>query len=111
MLTDSQRNLRELHFVDRRYPARLGRLDDFIVALRTGATYILRLNFEQYWGPGPDPLLALGDGHYRIASQFEGTGARLLNGDTPGVALMHIWTGMLQSNSLDFDVSSDADHR
>jgi hypothetical protein len=73
MLTDPQGNSRELHFVDRRYPAIAGRLDDFIVALRTGAIYILRLNVEQYWGPDPAPLRALGDGHYRIASQFEGS--------------------------------------
>ena len=111
ILTDPQGNSRELQFVDKRYPGIAGRLDDFIVALRTGAIYILRLNLEQYQAAGGYPLPALGNGHYRIASRFEGVGAQLLNGDTPGVALMHFWTGRLRSNSLDFDVSIDADRR
>jgi hypothetical protein len=111
MLTDPQGNSRKLQFVDRGHPAVAGRLDDFIVALRIGAIYILRLNLEQYQEPGGYPLAALRDGHYRITSQFEGVGAKLLNGDTPGVALLHFWTGTLQSNSLDFDVSGDADRR
>jgi hypothetical protein len=86
-------------------------LDDFIVALRTGALYILRLNLEQYWGPDANPLPALSEGHYRIASQFAGAGATLPNSDTPGIALLHFWTGTLQSHPLDFDVSSAADGR
>jgi hypothetical protein len=106
ILTDAQGKTRELQFSDKRYPGVLGRVDDFIVALRSGATYILRLSLEQYWCPSTKEFdLRLIEGRYRIAARFEGKGANSVNLDMQGIALMNFWKGTLQSDWLDFEVS------
>jgi hypothetical protein len=106
ILIDAQGRTRELQFFDKRYPGVFGRLDDFTVALRRGAIYVLRLSLEQYWSSSTKEFdLRLIDGRYRIAARFEGKGANYLNLDTPGIALMNFWKGTLQSNWLDFEVS------
>ena len=105
-LTGPAGQTRELHFMDRRYPAVAGRLDDFTVALRNGAFYGLRLSLDQYWSPQTrEFVLKLADGRYRIAARFQGRGAQTGNSDMHGVALLNFWRGTVQSNSVDFEVS------
>ena len=97
VLTDSQ-GARELQYFDRRYPAIAGRVDDFIVGLRAGSLYAIRVSLDQYWS------IKLPRGQYRIEARFEGQGAQSLNLDTPGIALLNFWKGILRSNSLAFEI-------
>lgn len=82
----------------------LGRIDDFIVVLPAGATYILKLKLDEYCCRSP--VLKLIRGHYRIAARFQGKGAQHVNLDTPGVRLLNFWVGAVESNSLEFDLAA-----
>jgi hypothetical protein len=105
LLTDSQGTARELQYFDRRYPVIAGRVDDFIVALRAGSLYAIRVSLDHYWSSATNDFgVKLGLGRYRIEARFDGRGARSLNLDTPGVALLNFWKGTLRSNSLAFDI-------
>jgi hypothetical protein len=104
-LTDALGKTRELHFSDKKYPAVAGRVDDFIVALRSGSIYVLRVSLDQYWSPATkEYVLTLSDGRYRIAARLEGQGAKSVNLDMQGIALMNFWKGTVQSNSFNFEV-------
>lgn len=48
LLTDSQGTTRELRYVDRRYAGIAGRVDDFIVTLRAGSVYAIRVSLDHY---------------------------------------------------------------
>jgi hypothetical protein len=105
LVIDAQGETRELHFSDRRYPGIAGRVDDFIVALRSGSSYVLRVNLEQYVSVKTGEfVLKLPYGQYRMAARFEGQGAGTSNGDMRGVALLNSWKRTLESNSLEFEV-------
>ena len=80
-----------------------GRIDDFLVALPAGATYVMRFNLERFCCRTQQ--VKLGVGHYRLAARFEGKGARSLNLDTPGIARLSFWKGIVRSNSVEFEVS------
>jgi hypothetical protein len=105
-LTDPAGNTRELHFFDRRYPIVAGRIDDFTVALRAGATYEFPVSLDQYSSQSTHEFgIKLGPGRYRIEARFEGRGATNLNLDTPGIGLMNFWRGTVRSNTFEFEVS------
>jgi hypothetical protein len=105
VLADSQGATRELQYFDRQYAVAGGRVDDFIVALRAGSLYTIRVSLDRYRSPATKEYgLKLGPGRYRIEARFEGHGARFLNSDTPGIALLNFWKGMLRSNSLSFEI-------
>jgi hypothetical protein len=105
-LTDAAGQTRELDFSDRRYPAVAGRVDDFTVALRSGSIYALRVSLNQYWSPTTKEFgLKLAAGRHRIAARFEGHGARTVNLDMQGAALLNFWKGTMESNVVDFVVS------
>ena len=104
-LTDAQGKTRELHFSDKRYPVIAGRVDDFTVALRSSSIYVLRVSLDQYWSSETkEYVLTLSDGRYRIAARLEGQGAKSVNSDMRGIALMNFWKGTVQSNSFEFEV-------
>ena len=103
-LTHRGGDIRDLRFFDRRYPAIVGRLDDFTVALRAGAAYEFPVSLDQYWSESEFGM-KLGAGHYRIQARFDGRGATQVNLDTPGIALMNFWKGTAQSNTVEFEVS------
>jgi hypothetical protein len=108
-LADAAGKTREVRFSDRRHAGVSGRVDDFAVPLRSGSTYALRLSLDQYWSPATqESVLRLADGRYRIAARFEGQGAKAVNLDMQGIALMNFWKGTLQSNSVEFHVSGRA---
>ena len=75
-----------------------GRIDDFIVGLPAGSTYVLTRTMERTpagpWRPG----------RYRVTSRFEGKGPTFINLDTPGMRLVRFWTETVQSNTADFEV-------
>lgn len=108
ILTDAQGRTKELQFSDKRFPGVGGRIDEFILPLRTGALYVLRLKLDQYYCPKSKEFdLKLEPGRYRITARFEGTGVKHVNPDMHGIALMRFWIGALESNSLEFDVLQD----
>lgn len=100
VLTNAKKEKRNLRFAD---PAVAGRIDDYIVPLRAGSTYSLRLRLDDFWSPDTKEFrMKLAPGTYKIAATFEGSGTKFLNGDTSGLALMNFWKGNLQSNTLTF---------
>jgi hypothetical protein len=105
LLSDAQGNTRELLYSDKRYPGIAGRVDDFIVSLRAGSVYTIRVSMDQYWSPSTKEWdLTLAPGQYRIEARFEGQGAQFPSLDIRGVALLNFWKGTLRSNVLSFEV-------
>ena len=105
ILSDAHGTTRTLEYFDRRYPGVAGRVDDFLVALRAGSAYEMRLSLNQYCSAATNEFdLRLPPGPYRIEARFEGDGAKATNEDTPGIALLNFWTGSLRSNSVTFQV-------
>jgi hypothetical protein len=106
ILTDSAGNVRSLQYFDRRYGGIRGRVDDFIVALRMGATYVFRVSLGDYWSEATKEFgIKLEPGKYRISVRFEGEGAQFPNLDMQGVGLLNFWKGTAQSSTLEFEVS------
>jgi hypothetical protein len=100
-LTDANGRTRKLRFLDWRYPAIAGRVDDYIIPLRSGSIYTLDLSLDQFCSPETNEYeLRLSPGKYQIAAEFEGTGAKAVNMDAPGIKLFNFWSGKLQSNVL-----------
>lgn len=99
--TDAQGKTRLFKFGDKRYPGVFGRLDYYIVPLRTGSTYTLQLTLNQFWCQETKefsiPLLS---GNNQLTALFEGTGADSPNLDMPGIKLMNYWLGKVESNTL-----------
>lgn len=99
--TDAQGTTRQFKFSDKRYGGIAGRVDDYIVPLRVGSTYSLRLTLDQFWCQETKefsiPLLA---GNNYLTAHFEGSGANYINSDTPGLKLMNFWLGKVDSNTL-----------
>ena len=86
-------------------PIRAGRIDDYVVALRGGSKYTLRVSLDHYFSPATKEYrLKLQPGRYRVAAQFEGKGAITNNADMRGVSLLNFWKGSLQSGAAEFDV-------
>jgi hypothetical protein len=82
-----------------------GRVDDYAVGIEVGSIHILRLGLDQFWCPETnDFMLKLPEGRYRIAAQFNGTGARHKNTGQLWTA-WNFWKGDLKSNLLEFEIS------
>lgn len=102
-LTSPDGTSREFKFFDRRYPGVAGRIDDFIVALRAGATYLLPVTLDQFWNAEAGIYgVRLKPGRNRISARFEGRGAAHPNLDTPGIKLLNFWTGSVESAETQF---------
>ena len=98
ILVDARGESKELLFTDRRHHVVAGRVDDFVVPLRAGSAYSLRLSLNDYWCPQTKEFeIALQPGEYRIHAVLNATGARHVNLDTEGMKLMNYWTGSLCS--------------
>ncbi len=100
MLTDASGQRRELRFSSRTAGI-AGRIDDYIVALRAGSTYTVRVSLDDYMRDAAK----LANGRYKIAAQFLGRRANGVNVDMQGVALLIFWTGTAHSNVAEFEVS------
>ena len=112
ILTDPAGRTRELQYFDRKHAVVGARLDDFTVALRSGSVYALRLSLDQYSHPATSNIeLNLAEGRHRIAARFDGQGARLAPGDMRGVSLLNFWSGIAESNAVEFEVSKRAAER
>jgi len=101
MLTDAGGQRRELRFWSGTGVI-AGRIDDYVVALRAGSTYTVRVSLADYVR---DPAPTLANGRYRIAAQFLGKRGSGVNADMQGVALLNFWSGTAHSNLAEFEVS------
>ena len=100
-VTDASGKTRKLKFFDRRYPAIAGRVDDYVVPLRAGSSYTLKLSLDQFWSPSTKEFeLSSSPRSYQISAQFDGSGAKTGNLDVPGIKLMNFWLGNVQSNII-----------
>lgn len=78
-----------------------GRVDDYLVALRAGSMYTVKLSLNQFYSPDTKEFeLKVPAGKYLITANFEGHGAQAVNLDTQGIKLMNFWLGKAQSNVL-----------
>jgi hypothetical protein len=100
-VTDAVGQTRKLKFLDRRYSGVFGRLDDYVVPLRAGSTYTLKLRIDQFWSPDTKEFeWKFPPGKYQVMAQFEGSGAKISNPDVIGIKLMNFWLGKVQSNTM-----------
>ncbi len=81
IVTDSGGKPGEFIFADRRFAGLAGRMDDYVVPLRSGSTYTLELRLDQFVSPTTGDEFKLKPGRYEISVQFRGTGADNINGD------------------------------
>jgi hypothetical protein len=100
IITDSGGKSREFIFVDRRFAGMAGRMDDYVVPLRSGSTYTLELRLDQFVSPTTGDEFKLKPGSYEVSVQFSGTDADNVNGDMAGMKLLNFWKGKLQSNAV-----------
>src|SRR4051794_24012211 len=99
--TDAHGKTRVFKFSDPKYGFVAGRVDDYIVPLRVGSTYTLQLRLDQFWSQETKEFsIPLQPGENRLTVQFEGTPAAQLNTGMEGIALMNLWLGKAESNTL-----------
>ena len=99
--TDAQGKTRTFKFADKKHPAVGGRLDDYVVPLRVGSMYTLKLTLDQFWCQETKEFeISLLPGKNRLTAEFQGSGARGVNLDMPGIKLMNFWLGKVESNPL-----------
>lgn len=99
--TDAQGWTRVFKFGDKKHSFVAGRLDDYVVPLRVGSMYTLKLALDQFWcHESKEFEIRLLPGKNRLTAQFHGNGARLVNLDMPAIKLMNFWLGSVESNTL-----------
>ena len=99
--TDPSGRQRLFEFADLKHSSVAGRLDDYVLPLRVGSVYTLKLRLDQFWCQETNEFaIPLLPGENRLTAQFEGRGANLVNLDMPGIRLMNFWLGKVESNSL-----------
>ncbi|MGC9944660.1 MAG: hypothetical protein ABSE48_22790 [Verrucomicrobiota bacterium] len=102
-LSDTNGNLIKLHFFDRRFAGVAGRVDDYVIPLRSDSTYTLELPLDEFASAFTGVNVRLKTGRYKLSAQFEGEGAQMMNVDLGGMRLVNFWKGTLQSNELVID--------
>ena len=70
VVTDRHNRSTEFRFFDRRYLG-MGRVDPYLVPLRVGSIYTLKLNLGHFSLSGYELQSRLSPGHYRISALFE----------------------------------------
>jgi hypothetical protein len=99
--TDALGKTRVFKFSDKRYGFVAGRVDDYLVPLRAGSSYTLKLTLDQFWCQETKEFsipLVSGDNH--LTAQFEGAVATQLNSGMSGVMFLNFWLGKVDSNTL-----------
>ena len=89
-----------LNFVDRRFPGIAGRLDDYVVPLKSGSTCTLELRLDQFVSSTTGDAVKLKPGRYEVSARLQGDGAETSNTDMAGMKLMNFWKGNLRSNPV-----------
>ena len=107
-IKDDAGNMKEYHFVDNRYSGVAGRIDNYILPLRNGASYSLKLPLKQFWPSKLNleefPFKKLTHGTYKVDATFDGNGYNYNNiGGQWDAYANFIWKGKLQSNTISFE--------
>jgi hypothetical protein len=103
-VSDAQGRKRKFNFGDKKHSFVAGRLDDYVVPLRAGSSYTLRLTLDQFWCQETNEVeVRLLPGKNQLSAEFEGGNAKLVNLDMPGIKLMNFWVGKVQSNTLSIE--------
>ena len=101
IFTDAQGRTRVFKFADKTHPGVAGRLDDYVVPLRVGSVYTLKLSLNQFWCRETKEMeIPLLPGKNQLTAQFQGGGAKLVNSDMPAIKLMNFWLGEVESNTI-----------
>jgi len=94
-LTDANGKNRKFDFFDGMFGVIAGRVDDYIVPLRSGSIYGLKIGLDNLYSLGTNEIGSkLPSGKYQITAQFEGDGATIRH------LSVNSWKGKLQSNTL-----------
>lgn len=83
-----------------------GRVDDYLVPLRAGSAYTLRLKLDDYRPTDireSQPVLEPGE--HSVRAILDTKKVQFVNGDMSGAALIHLWTGQLESAATTFSVA------
>ena len=100
-VSDSSGHERVFEFADKKHGAIAGRVDDYVLPLRVGSVYTLKVTLDQFWCQETNEFeIPLMRGKNRLTAQFEGRGANHVNLDMPGIKLMNFWLGKVESNTL-----------
>jgi hypothetical protein len=100
-ITDSSGKSMDLDFADKRYAGTSGRVDDYVIPLRAGATYAMTLRLDQFVSPLSGEFeTKLKPGKYKVLAEFHGTGENNFNTGMNGMLWMNFWTGNLRSNAV-----------
>jgi hypothetical protein len=103
-LADKSGKTRELFFSDKRFASISGRVDDYVVPLRSGAAYTFKLRLDQFWSPGTQEFeMKLKSARYEMSAQIQADGPGHFNTDMEGMKLMNYWKGKLESNTVVID--------
>lgn len=97
-ITDANGKTRSFEFFDGKYAAIAGRVDDYIVPLRAGSIYTLKIGLDKFYSSKENLIGSnLPAGKYQIIANFNGDEATPINSE------MIIWHGKLQSKTLAFE--------
>jgi hypothetical protein len=103
-LTDGQGKTRELVYWDRQHSGIGGRVDDYVVPLRVGSTYTVRLVLRDFYCRETNEFdLRLAPGKYRVDARFKGGGTVIPNKDMAGLQFLPFWQGTVWSNLVSLD--------
>ena len=87
----------DFEFAGRRFSGVQGRIDDYIVPLRAGACYSLKLRGDEFWLPATVQIgLTLTSSRNELQAWFLSDGI----GTRPDARLMNLWKGKLRSNRV-----------
>jgi len=102
ILTDPNGKTYEFHNNIGRHPGIAGRVDPFVVPLAVGCTYILRVDFDNYWFVSPVGVpVPLPQGRYRVAAVFNG---KAVTFKQTGVYTQDLyWNGVIKSKKILFE--------
>ncbi|MDQ6786195.1 MAG: hypothetical protein M3033_05180 [Acidobacteriota bacterium] len=94
-LADVNGKTRKFDFFDGKFAVVAGRVDDYIVPLRSGSMYGLKIGLDKFYSSSTNEIGSkLPSGRYQITAQFEGDGAEVHE------LIINSWKGKLQSNTL-----------
>jgi len=84
-----------------RHPGIAGRVDPFLVPLAFGCTYVLRVDFDNYWSISSTGVpVSLPKGQYLVAAIFDG---KAINFKDTGLYTRDLyWTGVIKSKEVLF---------
>jgi hypothetical protein len=100
MFTDAEAHTRVFKFFGKVYTVD-GRVDDYVVPLRAGSMYTLKLALDQFWCEETKEFeIRLLPGKNQLTAKFQGSGAKLVNLDMPAIKLMNFWLGKAESNTV-----------